>query len=70
MPSLPELMPTEVSDETFGGVTYHVAGELVPVLSVDVSRMPVYFEHHILLWKHSTVTIGLKSLRGDAGDAR
>ena len=64
MPSLPELMPTEVSDETFGGVTYHIAGELVPVLSVDVTRMPVYFEHHILLWKNSTITIGLKSLKG------
>lgn len=64
MPGLPELMPSGVADETFGGVTYHVAGELVPVLSVDVSRMPVYFEHHILLWKNSTVTIGLKSLKG------
>ena len=57
MPSLPELMPTQVSDETFGGVTYHIAGELVPVLSVDVTQMPVYFEHHILLWKNSTATI-------------
>src|SRR5882757_4983569 len=64
MPSLPELMPTQVSDETFGGVTYHIAGELVPVLSVDVTRMPVYFEHHILLWKNSTITIGLKSMKG------
>ncbi|TGT50690.1 AIM24 family protein, partial [Mesorhizobium sp. M00.F.Ca.ET.170.01.1.1] len=64
MPSLPELMPTEVSDETFGGVTYHVAGELVPVLSVDVTNMPLYFEHHILLWKNTTITIGLKSLKG------
>ena len=64
MPSLPELMPTQVSDETFGGVTYHIAGELVPVLSVDVTQMPVYFEHHILLWKNSTITIGLKSLKG------
>ena len=41
MPSLPELMPTQVSDETFGGVTYHIAGELVPVLSVDVTQMPL-----------------------------
>ena len=64
MPSLPELMPTQVSDETFGGVTYHIAGELVPVLSVDVTQMPVYFEHHILLWKNSAITIGLKSLKG------
>ena len=26
--------------------------------------MPVYFEHHILLWKHPTVRIGLKALKG------
>jgi uncharacterized protein (AIM24 family) len=64
MANLPQLMPTNVSGESFGGVVYHVDGELVPVLSVDVTRMPVYFEHHILLWKNSTVTIGLKSLKG------
>jgi uncharacterized protein (AIM24 family) len=64
MPSLPTLMPTTASNETFGGVTYHIDGELVPVLSVDVTRMPVYFEHHILLWKNPTVRIGLKALRG------
>ena len=61
---LPTLMPTKASNETFGGVTYHIDGELVPVLSVDVSRTPVYFEHHILLWKHPAVKIGLKALRG------
>lgn len=64
MPSLPTLMPTKAEGETFGGVTYHVDGELVPVLSVDVTHMPVYFEHHILLWKNPTVRIGLKSLKG------
>jgi uncharacterized protein (AIM24 family) len=64
MPDLPVLMPTSASGETFGGVTYHIDGELVPVLSVDVTGMPVYFEHHILLWKNSTVGIGLKSLKG------
>src|SRR3984885_10456155 len=58
------LIPTKASNETFGGVTYHIDGELVPVLSIDVSRMPVYFEHHILLWKHPTVRITLKALRG------
>jgi uncharacterized protein (AIM24 family) len=61
---LPTLMPTKAAGETWGGVTYHIDGELVPVLSIDVSRMPVYFEHHILLWKHPTVQIGLKTLRG------
>jgi uncharacterized protein (AIM24 family) len=64
MNSLPTLMPTKADGETYGGVTYHIDGELVPVLSVDVTRMPVYFEHHILLWKNVTVRIGLKSLKG------
>jgi uncharacterized protein (AIM24 family) len=64
MSSLPTLMPTKASAETFGGVTYHIDGELVPVLSVDVSNMPVYFEHHILLWKNTSIRIGLKALKG------
>ena len=58
---LPTLMPTKAANENYGGVTYHIDGELVPVLSVDVSRMPVYFDHHILLWKHPTVRISLKA---------
>ena len=64
MPDLPRLMPTKAEAETFGGVTYHIDGELVPVLTVDVSQRPVYFEHHILLWKHSSVRIGLKAVSG------
>jgi len=61
---LPKLMPTSASAETFGGVTYHIDGELVPVLTVDVSATSIYFEHHILLWKHATVQIGLKAMKG------
>lgn len=64
MAALPRLMPTSAAAETFGGVTYHVDGELVPVLTVDVSRTPVYFEHHILLWKHPTVAVALKPMAG------
>ena len=64
MPDLPQLLATQASAETFGGVTYHLDGELVPVLTVDVSRTPVYFEHHILLWKHPTVAIRLKPMKG------
>lgn len=64
MPSLPRLMPTSASAETYGGVTYHIDGELVPVLSIDVTQTPVYFEHHILLWKHPSVRIGLKAMKG------
>jgi uncharacterized protein (AIM24 family) len=61
---LPRLLPTAAEAETFGGVTYHIDGELVPVLTVDVSKQPIYFEHHILLWKNPTVSIGLKPMKG------
>jgi len=64
MSGLPQLLPASVEAESFGGVTYHIAGELVPVLTVDVSARPIYFEHHILLWKHPTVQISLKPMKG------
>jgi uncharacterized protein (AIM24 family) len=64
MNQLPRLLPTAAADEAFGGVTYHIGGELVPVLSVDVSNRPVYFEHHILLWKNSNVRIGIRPVKG------
>jgi uncharacterized protein (AIM24 family) len=64
MSSLPTLMPTKATAESFGGVTYHIDGELVPALSVDVTQMSVYFEHHILLWKNPTVRVQLKALKG------
>jgi len=62
MSELPKLLPTSASAETFGGVTYHIDGELVPVLTVDVSKTSIYFEHHILLWKHPSVRIALKQM--------
>jgi uncharacterized protein (AIM24 family) len=64
MKELPQLLPIKADGETFGGVTYHIDGELVPVLTVDVSKTAVYFEHHILLWKHPQVAIGLKPMKG------
>lgn len=60
----PVLLPTSASNETFGGVTYHLEGELVPVLHIELDKVGVYFEHHVLLWKHPAVTIGIKSLAG------
>ena len=64
MYELPRLMPTRAEGETYGGVSYHLDGELVPVLSVDVGRTPVYFEHHVLLWKNSEVQIRIKAMKG------
>jgi uncharacterized protein (AIM24 family) len=61
---LPTLLPTQAHDESFAGVTYHLDGELVPVLTIDVSRTSVYFEHHILLWKHPQVRVSLRPMKG------
>jgi uncharacterized protein (AIM24 family) len=60
----PTIIPTARTDEKFGGVTYHIEGELVPMLTIELDQMPIYFEHHILLWKHPSVQIGIKPMKG------
>jgi uncharacterized protein (AIM24 family) len=62
--AVPVLKPTNVQDESFASVTYHVQGELVPVLITEVGANPVYFEHHILLWKDPSLAIVVKPLAG------
>lgn len=62
--AVPVLLPTNLRDEAFGGVRYHIQGELVPVLHIELGQMPVYFEHHILLWKDPSVGVGIKQLAG------
>ena len=42
--AIPQLHPTTVRNESFGGVTYHLEGELVPVLHIEIGSMPVHFE--------------------------
>jgi hypothetical protein len=64
MMTVPNLLATAARDETVAGTTYHIAGELVPVLQVELGSVPVYFEHHILLWKDPAVEISLKPLKG------
>ncbi|HTV54701.1 MAG TPA: hypothetical protein VMI06_07280 [Terriglobia bacterium] len=54
---VPVLLPTAARDESYGGVRYHIQGELVPALSIELSGMPVYFEHHVLLWKDPQVQV-------------
>ncbi len=61
---LPEPIATSVRDETFAGVTYHVRGELVPELQVQVGGASVMFEHHVLLWKQTSVNVELRKLPG------
>jgi uncharacterized protein (AIM24 family) len=48
-------------------MTISIDGELVPVADIMLgNQMPIYFEHHILLWKHPGVQIGFKSMQGAA----
>ncbi|MDQ6659345.1 MAG: AIM24 family protein [Chloroflexota bacterium] len=50
-----------------GDMTISIEGELVPVVDIMLgNQLPIYFEHHILLWKHPGVQIGFKSLQGMA----
>jgi uncharacterized protein (AIM24 family) len=61
----PTLLSTSVVDETWAGVGYHLDGELVPALTVDLpAGERVFFEHHVLLWKHPEVSIGLRPMKG------
>ncbi|HET8845110.1 MAG TPA: AIM24 family protein [Ktedonobacteraceae bacterium] len=54
--------PLRVAD-----MTITIDGELVPVVDVMLgNQLSIYFEHHILLWKHPGVQIGFKSLKGAA----
>ncbi|MGH9402848.1 MAG: AIM24 family protein [Terriglobia bacterium] len=62
--AVPTLLPTAARDESFGGVIYHIQGELVPALSIELSAMPVFFEHHVLLWKDPQVQVGVKAVKG------
>jgi uncharacterized protein (AIM24 family) len=61
---LPEPIPAVVHDETFAGVTYHIRGELIPELQVEVGEQSVMFEHHVLLWKQTQVNVELRKLPG------
>lgn len=62
--ALPVQLTTNVQNETFGGVTYHIEGELVPALHLELSNTGVYFEHHILLWKDPAVQVVLHPMKG------
>jgi len=50
-----------------GDLTITIEGELVPVVDVMLgNQVSIYFEHHILLWKHPGVQLGFKSIKGAA----
>ncbi len=62
--AVPVQLTTNVQNETFGGVTYHIEGELVPALHVELGSTGIYFEHHILLWKDPAVQVALRPMKG------
>ena len=61
----PKLKENNVMNEQFAGVTYHLQGELVPALTIELDgKQKVYFEHHVLLWKSADIDIKIKSVKG------
>lgn len=61
----PRLLTTKIINETFPGGSYQLEGQLVPVLSIDLDGSQViYFEHHIMLWKSTGLSIGLQPMKG------
>lgn len=63
----PEILPTRVQAGLAPGVTYQIQGELVPMLHCALDgSMPVYFEHHVVLWKDPRIAIKLRAVRGAA----
>jgi uncharacterized protein (AIM24 family) len=64
MPVAPHMLPTSIADGAAPGLKYRLEGELVPVLHMELDgQTPVYFEHHVLLWKYPTLEIGLHPLK-------
>src|SRR5258707_2766471 len=62
--AIPQIHPTTIRNENFGGVTYTLEGDVVPVLHIELSGVSVYFELHVLLRKHPQVEIGVKAMAG------
>ena len=64
MPTAPQILPTQISEGTAPGLRYRLEGELVPVLHMALDgQVPIYFEHHVLLWKYPNMQIGLHPMK-------
>ncbi|MGO9751354.1 MAG: AIM24 family protein [Solirubrobacteraceae bacterium] len=61
---IPQQITSQVHDETWAGVTYHIRGELVPELQVELTDAKVFFEHHTLLWRQTDVKIEIRKMSG------
>jgi len=61
----PQLLPTKLEDGVAPGVRYRIDGELVPVLHTWLDgTVPVFFEHHVVLWKDPPLNIGIRAMKG------
>jgi len=61
----PQLLPTNITDGQAPGLRYRIQGELVPVLHVWLDgTVPLFFEHHVVLWKQPQLEIGMHALHG------
>jgi uncharacterized protein (AIM24 family) len=64
MPTAPQILPTQIAEGGAPGLRYRLEGELVPVLHMALDgQVPVYFEHHVLLWKYPALQIGQHPLK-------
>jgi uncharacterized protein (AIM24 family) len=64
MPSPPQILPTQIAQGSAPGLSYRLEGELVPALHMALDgSVPIYFEHHVLLWKYPNLQLGLHPLR-------
>jgi uncharacterized protein (AIM24 family) len=57
---IPVLMPAAARAATFDGLAYHIEGDLVPVLHLELKGASVFFDHYVLLWKDPAVHVELK----------
>lgn len=61
--AIPVLHPTNVTDGEGPGLRYRIEGELVPVLHLTINQMPIYFEHHVILWKQPQIDIAMHPMK-------
>ena len=61
----PVLVPTRVEEGVAPGLRYKTEGELVPVLHILLTgQVPVFFEHHVILYKDPALMIGMHQMSG------
>jgi uncharacterized protein (AIM24 family) len=55
-----------MQEQSYGGLTMNIGRELVPICTLNLASNsgPVFFEHHILLWRDPQVEITAKVLKG------